>query len=129
MAAWTEAQNRKLGWYYFVVALITLIIAAVQQPIGEWGGWGWLLGAALALLGVVGLYQGLTGKGNTRSKTMSEGTQRKWAIVGLIAVSFAVVVNVIADAQNFNVADTISVGIWVALLGLFVSQLATLSKS
>lgn len=128
MAAWTEAQNRKLGWYYFVVALITLVIAAIQTPIGEWGGWGWLLGAALALLGVVGLYQGLTGKGNTRSKTMSEGRQRKWAIVGLIAVTLAVIVNVIADAQDFAVADTLSVGIWVAVAGLFISQLATLSK-
>ena len=128
MAAWTEAQNRKLGWYYFVVALITLIVAAIQAPIGEWGGWGWFLGGALTLLGVVGLYQGLTGKGNTRSKTMSEGRQRKWAIVGLIAVTLAVIVNVIADAQDFAVADTLSVGIWVAVAGLFISQLATLSK-
>lgn len=128
MAAWTQAQNRKLGWYYFVVALITLILAAIQTPIGEWGGWGWLLGGALGLLGVVGLYQGLTGKGNTRSNTMSEATQRKWAVFGLIAVSLAVIVNVIADVQDFAVSDTISVGIWVALAGMFISQLATLSK-
>ncbi|MFM1918122.1 MAG: hypothetical protein RJB01_1637 [Actinomycetota bacterium] len=128
MAAWTEAQNRKLGWYYFVVALITLVIAAIQQPIGEWGGWGYILGAALAFLGIVGLYQGLTGKGNTRSTSMSEGTQRKWAIFGIIAVTLAVAINVIADVQDFAVSDTISVGIWVALAGMFISQLATLSK-
>ncbi len=128
MSSWTTRQQKVLGWYYFLVALITLVIAVIQQPVGDWGGWGLLLGAALALLGLVGLWQGVTGKGNTRSTTMSESRQRVWAIVGLVAVTLAVVVSIISDMTNWIASDTITVGIWVALLGLFVSQLATLSK-
>jgi hypothetical protein len=59
---------------------------------------------------------------------MSESRQRVWAIVGLVAVTLAVVVSIISDMTNWTASDTITVGIWVALLGLFVSQLATLSK-
>lgn len=128
MSAWTTGQQKVLGWYYFVVALITIVIAFVQQPIGEWGGFGLLLGAALALLGLVGLWQGLTGKGNTRSTTMSESRQRVWAIVGLVAVSIAALTTIIADEKAWSATDTLTVGIWVALLGLFVSQLVTLSR-
>lgn len=128
MSTWTPRQNRILGWYYFVVAVITLVIAFVQQPIGEWGGWGLLLAAALALLGIVGLWQGITGKGSTRSSTMSESRQRVWAIVGLVAVTLAVIASVVSDMSGWTASDTITAGIWVALLGLFVSQLATLRK-
>ena len=128
MSAWTTGQQKVLAWYYFIIALITLVIAFVQQPIGEWGGFGLLLGAALALLGLVGLWQGLTGKGNTRSTTMSESRQRVWAIVGLVAVSIAALTTIIADEQAWSATDTLTVGIWVALLGLFVSQLVTLSR-
>lgn len=128
MSAWTTGQQKVLGWYYFIVALITLVIAFVQQPIGEWGGFGLLLGAALALLGLVGLWQGITGKGNTRSTTMSESRQRVWAIVGLVAVSLAAVTTIISDQQSWSATDTLTTGIWVALLGLFVSQLVTLSR-
>ncbi len=128
MSTWTARQNKVLGWYYFVVAVITLVIAFIQQPIGEWGGWGLLMGAALALLGVVGLWQGITGKGSTRSATMSESRQRVWAIVGLVAVTLAVIASVVSDMSGWTASDTITAGIWVALLGLFVSQLATLRK-
>lgn len=128
MSTWTARQNKILGWYYFIVAVITLVIAFIQQPIGEWGGLGLLLGAALALLGIVGLWQGITGKGNTRSATMAESRQRVWAIVGLVAVTLAVITSILNDLVNWTASDTVSVGIWVALLGLFVSQLATLRK-
>ena len=128
MSAWTTGQQKVLGWYYFIIALITLVIAFVQQPIGEWGGFGLLLGAALALLGLVGLWQGITGKGNTRSTTMSDSRQRVWAIVGLVAVSLAALTTIIADEQSWSAIDTLTIGIWVALLGLFVSQLVTLSR-
>lgn len=128
MSTWTARQNKILGWYYFIVAVITLVIAFIQQPIGEWGGLGLLLGAALALLGIVGLWQGITGKGNTRSATMAESRQRVWAIVGLVAVTLAVVTSILNDLVNWTASDTVFVGIWVALLGLFVSQLATLRK-
>lgn len=128
MSTWTARQNKILGWYYFIVAVITLVIAFVQQPIGEWGGLGLLLGAALALLGIVGLWQGITGKGNTRSATMAESRQRVWAIVGLVAVTLAVITSILNDLINWTASDTVSIGIWVALLGLFVSQLATLRK-
>ena len=33
--------SRAAGGAIFVVSIATLIIAAVNTPLGEWGTWGW----------------------------------------------------------------------------------------
>ena len=128
MAAWTTRQQRGLGIYYAVVAVIIWIIALVQAPVADWGTWGVLLGAALAVLGIMGVYMALTGKGNTRSRTMSEKTQRIWAIVGVVAMTVAVIGTLVSNLGDWTVVATMSIGIWIALAGLFLSQLATLGR-
>jgi hypothetical protein len=129
MAAWTEAQNKKLGWFYFVVAVLTLIIAFVIQPFADWDVFAYVLAIAVALLGVVGLWQGLTGKGNTRSRNMTDAKQRQWAIFGLIAVTLAVIFNILGSFNDWTASDILSIGVWVAISGLFISQIRTLGKS
>jgi len=129
MAAWTEAQNKKLGWFYFVVAVLTLIIAFVIQPFADWDIFAYVLAIAVALLGVVGLWQGLTGKGNTRSRNMTDAKQRQWAIFGLIAVTLAVIFNVLGSLSDWTASDILSIGVWVSISGLFISQIRTLGKS
>ena len=129
MSTWTPAQNKVLGWFYFIVAFVTLIVALLQQSVGEWGLWGVFMAIALALLGVVGLYQGLTGKGNTRSRNMSERRQRYVSIFGLVFLTLAVGFLVLGDAGAWTVVDTLSIGIWVAMGGLFISQIRTLDPS
>jgi hypothetical protein len=126
VSTWTTGQNKVLGWYYFIVAFITVIIALLQQSVGEWGVWGLLMAVALAFLGIVGLYQGITGKGNTRSRTMSEGRQRGASIFGLVFLTLAVAFLVLGGAGGWTAVDTLSIGIWVAMTGLFLSQLITL---
>jgi len=106
-----------------------LIVALLQQSVGEWGLWGVFMAIALALLGVVGLYQGLTGKGNTRSRNMSERRQRYVSIFGLVFLTLAVGFLVLGDAGAWTVVDTLSIGIWVAMGGLFISQIRTLDPS
>lgn len=136
MTIWTRGQQQVLGWYYFIVSAITLLIALAQQPLDEWGNMGLILGAVLGLLGVVGLVMGLTGKDislgiatinvskpSTRySSRLSPKAERTWAVVGLVAVSIAVVGGLISDLSELTASDTISVGIWVALGGLFIAQ-------
>jgi len=129
VSTWTPAQNKVLGWFYFIVAFVTLIVALLQQSVGEWGLWGVFMAIALALLGVVGLYQGLTGKGNTRSRNMSERRQRYVSIFGLVFLTLAVGFLVLGDAGAWTVVDTLSIGIWVAMGGLFISQIRTLDPS
>ena len=129
MSTWTPAQNKILGWYYFIVAFVTLIIALLQQSVDEWGTWGIFMAVALALLGIVGLYQGITGKGNTRSRNMSERKQRYVSIFGLVFLTLAVVFLVLGDAGTWTVVDTLSIGIWIAMGGLFVSQIRTLDPN
>lgn len=129
MSTWTPAQNKILGWFYFIVAFVTLIIALLQESVGEWGTWGILMAVALALLGIVGLYQGITGKGNTRSRNMSERKQRYISIFGLVFLTLAVIFLVLGDAGTWTVVDTLSIGIWIAMGGLFISQIRTLDPS
>lgn len=129
MAERTARQNKALGWYYAVVSFIAIVVALVQQPIGEWGGFGWLIGAALLLMGVVGLWQGITGRGSTRSSTMSESRQRTLGIVGLIAVTIAAAGIIVSSLGDWTASDTLTLGVWVALAGLFVSQVRTLSST
>jgi hypothetical protein len=129
VSTWTPAQNKVLGWFYFIVAFVTLIVALLQESVGEWGLWGVFMAIALALLGVVGLYQGLTGRGNTRSRNMSERRQRYVSIFGLVFLTLAVGFLVLGDAGAWTVVDTLSIGIWVAMGGLFISQIRTLDPS
>ena len=136
MSVWSKSQQRVLGWYYFIVSAITLTIAFSLQPLDEWGNWGLILGAALGLLGFVGLVMGLTGSdislgistlqpgrpGTQYSSRLSPKAERTWAVVGLVAVSIAVVGGLISDLSESSAWNTISVGIWAALGGLFIAQ-------
>jgi dipeptide/tripeptide permease len=128
MSAWTSSQNKALGWYYFVVASAGIIAAFLTQPVGEWGGWGVAMAAALAALALVGIYQGITGKGNTRSRAMSERRQRSVSIFGLVFLTLAVGALVLGDAGQWTAVDTLSLAIWIALGGMFISQIVTLGK-
>lgn len=129
MAEWTESQNKKLGWFYVVVVVITLVIAFVQQPIADWGTFGWVIAVALLLLGAVGLRQGITGKGNTRSRTMTVSKQRAWAILGLVGLTVAMIGTIFTSLTTWTASDTLTMGVWVAICGLLISQLRTLSTS
>lgn len=129
MAEWTVSQNKKLGWFYVVVVVIALIGAFLVQPFADWGTFGYVLGAVVAVFGLVGLRQALTGKGNTRSRNMTEAKQRQWAIFGLIAVSLALIASIVTTLTSLTATDVLVVGVWVALSGLFISQIRTLSTS
>ncbi|MBM3668629.1 MAG: hypothetical protein FJW97_01250 [Actinobacteria bacterium] len=129
MAEWTESQNKKLGWFYVVVVVIALIGAFIVQPFADWGTFGYVLGVVVVIFGLVGLRQALTGKGNTRSRNMTDAKQRQWAIFGLIAVSFALIASIVTTLTSLNATDVLVVGAWVAMSGLFISQIRTLGKS
>lgn len=129
MAEWTVSQNKKLGWFYVVVVVIALIGAFIVQPFAEWGTFGYVLGVVVAIFGLVGLRQALTGKGNTRSRNMTDAKQRQWAIFGLIAVSIALIASIVTTLTSLTATDVLTVGVWVAMCGLFISQIRTLGKS
>ena len=129
MAEWPVSQNKKLGWFYVVVVMIALIGALIVQPFADWGTFGYVLGVVVVIFGLVGLRQALTGKGNTRSRNMSEAKQRQWAIFGLIAVSVALIASIVTTLTSLTATDVLTVGVWVAMSGLFIPQIRTLGKS
>lgn len=129
MAEWTESQNKKLGWFYVIVVVIALVAAFVVQPFADWGNFGYVLAILVLLLGILGLRQAITGKGNTRSRKMTEAKQRQWAIFGLIAVTVALVASIVTTLTSLTATDVLQLGVWVALSGMFISQIRTLSKS
>lgn len=129
MAEWTVSQNKKLGWFYVVVVVLAVIGAFLVQPFADWGTFGYVLGVVVVIFGLVGLRQALTGKGNTRSRNMTEAKQRQWAIFGLIAVTIALIGSIFTTLTSLTATDVLVVGVWVAMCGLFISQIRTLSTS
>jgi dipeptide/tripeptide permease len=128
MSVWTSSQNKALGWFYFVVASVGLAAALLTQPVDEWGGWGVVMAIALAALALIGIYQGVTGKGNTRSRAMSERQQRRFSVFGLVFLTLAVGALIFGDAGQWTAVDTLSLTIWIAIGGMFISQIITLGK-
>ena len=50
-------------------------------------------------------------------------------IVGLIGVSLAGVSIIFSNMSDWTASDTLTVGVWVALAGLFISQIRTLART
>lgn len=138
MTAWSKNRQRKLGWFYLVVAVTTLIVAFVQQPISDWGSLGLVLGLVIAFAGIDGLIMGLTGTdisfgwltmqpGRPTAQyesRLSARAERTFAIVGLVAVTIMAFGLVLDDVNSFTATDTLGVGFWVGAAGLFIAQIA-----
>jgi membrane associated rhomboid family serine protease len=126
---WTTSGVRKVGTFYFLIALFTLVVCLIQQPVGEWSMFAMILGIALAIMALAGLYMAFTGKGMVSRRQRSLARQRKLTLVALGLVSVLLVLSILSDFTNWSVTDTMTVGIWVAVGGVLAAQAVVLNRA
>lgn len=119
----TAGQRRVVGVIWVLSAIVSLGVAVSVQPVNEWGFFTWLVAAAMLLLGITGAWVLVTGQGHLWNERVSAKARRTYSIIGLVAASVFVVGNLIIDAANWTAGDVISVGVWVAIGGMFVVTL------
>ncbi len=138
MTRWTKSQQRKLGCFFFVVAVVTLAVAFARQPVTEWGNLGYAIGLVVLFAGIDGLVMGIwgvdisfgfltmqPGSPTTQYESrLSSRAERNFAIVGLAAVTVIALGLLAEDWGAFTSTDILTVGFWVGAAGLFVSQIA-----
>jgi hypothetical protein len=138
MTRWSKAQQRKLGWFFFVVAAVTLAVAFARQPVNEWGNLGYALGVVVLFAGIDGLVMGIWGVDisfgfltmqpgmftTQYESRLSSRAERNFAIVGLGAVTVIALGVLAEDWGAFTSTDILTLGFWVGAAGLFISQIA-----
>ena len=138
MTRWSKSQQRKLGWFFFVVAVVTLAVAFARQPVTEWGNLGYALGVVVLFAGIDGLVMGIwgvdisfgfltmqPGSPTTQYESrLSSRAERNFAIVGLAAVTVIALGLLAENWGAFTSTDILTVGFWVGAAGLFISQIA-----
>jgi hypothetical protein len=126
---WSSGGVRKMGAYFAAVSIVTLVICFIQAPLDQWSIFAIILGIALAVLAVTGLYSAVTGRGTISRSKRSLESQRKLALVGLGFFSVAVVLSIVSDIESWSVTDTMTVGIWVAIGGMFLAQVVVVNRA
>ena len=125
----TPQGRRVLGAIWFIVMVVALVVAAIVQPIGEWGGFGILIGLLGALLAIVGLWMLVTGRGHVLSESYSRRTQTIIAVIGLIAVTIVLVSTLVTDWGTWTAVDALTLGVWISIGAMFALSLGMLAGS
>lgn len=113
---------RALGLWYVLVGLITLVVALVQEPFSEWGGFGYVAAAAIIVISILGAYMASTGRGGPRPMGMSSRTRLLfYAVMAVIAVS--AVLNIASSFGDWTVTKTLNLGISLEILGVLTGIL------
>lgn len=125
----TIGQRRLVGAIWFVASLVGLVVAFSLQPVADWGIFGTVIGVLVAILGLVGLWLAVTGKGRIMNSRLSVATQRAFAIVMIILVTFIIIVNVVVDWANWTAVDVLTISVWVSLGAMYVVSLFIMNRA
>lgn len=125
----SSGERRFLGAVWFISAVVSIGWALAVQPIADWQFFGWLLGAVFALVGLVGLWMLVTGKGHVLGDRYSLRTQATIAVVGVVASTLIIIVNLLIDEGAWTAQDILTVGVWVALGFMFVISIYAIARA
>ncbi len=125
----TIGQRRLVGVIWFIASLVGLVVAFVLQPVADWGLFGTVIGILVALLGLVGLWMAVTGKGRIMNSRLSVGAQRAIAITMVVVVTFILIVNVVVDWANWTAVDVLTISVWVSLGAMYVVSLFIMNRA
>ena len=125
----TVGQRRFVGVVWFIAAVVGLILAALVQPIADWGLFPWVLGVLVLLLGLVGLWMAITGKGHILNATTTIPTQRIIAVGGMIVATVLALSYLVFDWENWTALDVLTIAVWVSLGAAFLVSFLVTSRA
>lgn len=111
---------RWLAFTMAAIAVVTLVAAVIDSPIGEWSGTNYLFGVILLAFAIAFGVAGGRGSFNLTGR-WSGKTSMIVAIIGALA-SILVIVATFAGGQ-WNVSTILTTGMWLALLVMFAGTI------
>ena len=115
------AGPRWLAYLMSAIAVVTLIAAALDTPVGEWSGSNYLFGAVLIFFAVAFAIAGIRGSVNLVGR-LSGKTSAILAGIGSLAALLVIVSTAISG--EWNVSTILTSGLWLALLAMFAGTFA-----
>ena len=115
-------------WLAFLmsgIALVTLIAAVANTPVGEWSGTNYLFGAVLVLFVIAFAIAGARGSFNLVGR-WSGKTSMIVAVIGGLASLLVIAGTLIGGV--WNVGTILTTGMWLALLVMFAGTVSVASK-
>ncbi len=117
MAESNPGSPRWLAFLLALIGIVTLIIAFVHTPIADWQGTTYLLAGALAIITVAWLVVGIRGT----YRLMGNMSGRTGVIVsGIGVVAAGVLVGTTVFADDWNVQNIVTTGLWISLGLMFM---------
>ena len=114
--------SRITGVLVFIVSITTLIIAAINTPLGEWETWGYFMGALLLVFGLAFLYSAFKNRMNIVGSNTKGRTNLIISVVGLIAAIIAVISNFVTQGDGgWTVSSILTTGLFAALIIMFAA--------
>ncbi len=113
-------QQRNIGIAIAIIEVITLVIAFLIQPFGEWGTMGMFFGLLALLFFFIGLLAVVSKNPTLLTGRRTRESSRKWSRFGLIIIVIAVILMIIAGfVGGWNATAVLQVGIFAGLLAMF----------
>jgi hypothetical protein len=113
------AGPRWLAYLMSAIAVVTLIAAALETPVGDWSGTNYLFGAVLVFFAAAFAIAGIRGTFNLVGR-LSGKTSMILAVIGSLATVLVVVGTVIGG--TWNVDTILTTGLWIALFVMFAGS-------
>ena len=119
----TVGQRKVIGAIWLMAAIVSIGAAFAVQPVSDWGFFGYLIAAALVLMGVTGAWMLITGRGQIWGGKSSLKSRRILSIIGIIGATILVLGYLVSDWSNWTANDVLSIGVWVAIGAMFIEGL------
>lgn len=113
------AGPRWLAYLMSAIAVVTLIAAALNTPVGEWSSSNYLFGAVLLFFAAAFAIAGIRGSVNLVGRWSGKSVMILSAIGALAAL---LVIVSTAFGGVWNVSTILTTGLWLALLVMFAGS-------
>ena len=113
------AGPRWLAYLMSAIAVVTLIAAALNTPVGEWSSSNYLFGAVLIFFAVAFAIAGIRGSVNLVGRWSGKSIMILSAI-GTLAALLVIVSTALGGV--WNVSTILTTGLWLALLAMFAGS-------
>lgn len=115
---------RWLAFTMAAIAAVTLVVAVISTPLGEWGTFNYLIGAVLIVFVVTFAISGIRGSFNALGRSSGK-TSLIISVIGVVASVLGILSGLFGGAGTVD--GILTTGTWAALLVMFLGS-ATIAR-